>query len=157
MKRMLLISFLIVLAACSPKHNKFLGGIEKLKWNSETSDIKNYMENEKHAEYVSYSFNRSDKALTLKFSGSDFSGAEVKTWELISNKGKFNGFKITFPPETNYEAIKKTLLAKLGEPKKSEDGKTVWVNKIEKEHLKEKVILRRFEDGVILSAETEEI
>ncbi len=148
--------FSFMLGGCSDKRNDFLGGLDKLKWHSDVSDVKTYMENQVKAEYSNYKINRNEKTLSMFFKGAEFAGVKVESWELKTKEGKFFEYIIRFPSENkNYERILKTLEAKLGRPNITEEAKAVW-KKTSPEHADEKIVLRKFSDAVVLTAEAVE-
>ncbi len=159
LKKLLIASVLfgLLFVSCSGKKNELLGGLEKLKWHSDVSDMKNYMENDVKARYENYKVNRDEKTLSMFFNGGKYAGEEVSGWELKSKEGKFFEFTAKFPSDDElYERIKKVLTNKLGEPTISEKRKTVWKKESEEGNVKEKITLRKFADAVTLVAEAEE-
>lgn len=157
MKRVTLLSLaaLILLFACSEHKNQWLGGLEKLKWHSDVTEMKNYMENDVKADYKKYKINRTEKTLSMFFEKGEFAGEKAEKWELKSKDGKFYSYSVFFPfNENTFEKIAKTLSAKLGEPDFADTHKKTWKRQTS-EGLKEKITLRKFEDAIVLTAETE--
>jgi len=155
LKKIVYLSLVLLLISCANKR-EFLGGLENLKWNSDVTDIKNYMENTLRADYNGYKINRAEKSMSLFFSGSKFAGIDVNEWELKSRNGKFFEYTIKFPnTEKIFERINKTLVNKLGEPDRIEDKKYFWKRLDIENNLSEKISLRKFEDAVVLKVEAE--
>ncbi len=153
-KFFVLLLIFLVLGGCVKKTYETFGGLEKLKWGADVTDMKNFMENTKKAEYENYKINRDEKTLSMFFTGGDFAGEKAKKWELKSKDGKFFYFKIYFEDGV-YDRLKDVLNKKLGVPKINESGKTIWKEGGENDEPSEKIILRQYEDEIVLTVEAE--
>jgi len=156
--RILSIAIVFVsLISCSSNKDETLGGFQKLKWGSDIPSVKSYLEKDINANYDYYEMNSASGVLSLRFAGSSFIKIPVKNWTFNILKGGLIGYEIEFADSSstrqNFNKLSSFLISKLGEPDNKSKSRMTWDRVNSEKKFKEKISLRKYENGIILKAD----
>jgi hypothetical protein len=145
------------LMSCSSNEEETLGGFQKLKWGSDIPSVKSYLEKDINANYDYYEMNSTSGVLSLRFTGSSFDKIPVKNWTFNILKGGLIGYEIEFADsastEQNFTKLLSFIKTKLGEPDNKSESRASWNRVNSEKKFKEKISLRKFENGITLKIE----